>query len=266
MNLPYILIDTTLIGDFDNKPWLKKRRKPSWVASIYGRDAIGVSPILIDIERAVTCNRIETAMELVNAQHPQLGVSFIESERKLKDLCAHLQQFIYILTSAGTTLTLRFADCAVLPALSKVLTDDQWSSLVAPFSSWKIHGRDGKLIELPMSNLAKRSSCPLFLSDEQIMALRNEMGIDWLLANLRHMRPAPPTTYSTLDAYELADQVRRRWRSAGHQDNADLVHFAGGVFDTDGRLLQEAGLQRVLEQTDLVAIRKDLERLVSMQH
>jgi len=82
----YILIDTTLLGYPVDKPWIKRRRKPTWVAAIYGRDAIVVSPILIDVERVWHCNRIDAVMALVNATSPQLGISFIETELTLNEV------------------------------------------------------------------------------------------------------------------------------------------------------------------------------------
>lgn len=263
MTSPYILIDTTLIGYPENKPWIKKRRKPSWVAAIYERDAVTVSPILVDVERAWQCNRIDTVMGLVNSGLPQLGISFIETELTLMELQAHFRRFVYILTEDGVELTLRFADCAVLSALSVHLTTEQWASLVAPLKSWKIHGRDGKLKPLTIPEPQSNLSFPLSLSDIQITALRDAFGADQLLANLRKMRPTGAPDYSTLEAYQCAEQARQIWLSSGHEENTELLLFARDVFDTEGRLLQHTGLKAVLQQTDPVARRKDLQRLTN---
>lgn len=153
MKSTYIFIDTTLIGAPANTPWMKKRRSPSWIAALYSKKAISVSPVLIDIERAQICDRIDVVMSLVNAEQPQLGISFIETELTLAELCSHLKQFIYIKLEDGTDLTLRFADCAVLEPLSTVLTAEQWCAMVHPIISWKIHGRDGKLKSLPSASV-----------------------------------------------------------------------------------------------------------------
>jgi hypothetical protein len=257
----YILIDTALIGHPHNKSWVKKRRKPSWVAALYGRDAIEVSPILIDIERAVVCNRLDAVMELVNAVQPQLGVSFIETELTLTQLQAHLREFIYIKAEDDTELTLRFADCTVLPALSKFLTEGQWSSIVKPFQNWKIHGRDGKLKSLPIFKSDASLTFPLLLSNGQIASLRNAMGADQLLASLRKMRPSQTLYYSTLQAHEYAEQIRQIWLSAGLDEDTELLQFARDVFDTDGRLLRHPGLKTVLGQPDRVLRQKDLSRI-----
>lgn len=258
----YILIDTTLIGTPLNKPWIKKRRKPGWVATVYGREAIAVSPILIDIERAILCNALDVVMELVNAQHPQLGISFIETELTLIELQNHLREFIYI-KHDGIELTLRFADSAVLPVLSSVLTAEQWSAMVAPFKGWKIHGRDGLLTSLPISTTEIVIKPPLVLSDDQIAALRSAMETDQLLANLRKMRPGNHAEYSTPKAFEYARRARLIWISSGCEEDTELLLFVRDVFDTDGRLLHHAALDKVLAQSDPVLRRKDLHRIAS---
>lgn len=257
----FILIDTTLIGYPENKPWIKKRRKPSWVATIYERDAVAVSPILIDVERVWQCNRIDTVMALVNTGSPQLGVSFIETEMTLMELQMHLRQFIYILTEEGVELTLRFADCTVLSELSIHLTTEQWASFVAPFKSWKIHGRDGKLSSLPIIKAHEKFVSALSLSDSQIAALRNSARASQLLANLRNIRPAHPNYYSTPQAYEYATKTLDIWLAAGHMENTDLLLFARDVFDTDGRLLSHPALAQVLAQSDSDVRRRDLHRM-----
>lgn len=260
----YILIDTTLIDHPLDKPWIKKRRKPSWVAALYDRDAIEVSPILIDIDRAIHCNRLDAMMALVNAIHPQLGISFIDTDQTLAQLQAHLRQFIYIKAEDDTELTLRFADCTVLPALAASLTKEQWSSIVSPLQSWKIHGRDGLLKMLPIFKSDKAVTLPWSLSSGQISFLKNSMGADQLLANLRKMRPSRAASYSTLVAHEYAEQARQIWLSAGRAEDTELLLFARDVLDTDGRILRLPSLKKVLEQEDAGIRRKDLERMVSL--
>ncbi|GJI92768.1 DUF4123 domain-containing protein [Duganella hordei] len=259
----YILIDTTLIGRPLNKPWIKRCRKPSWVAALYEREAIAVSPILIDIERAVACNRVDAMMELVNAMPLQLGISFIDTDLTLAQLQAHLRQFIYIKTEDDSELTLRFADCTVLPALFTFLTEEQWSSIVAPFHYWKIHGRDGKIKSLPLLKCDASLTPPLSLSEAQIASLRDAMGTDQLLANLWKMRTDQSCNYSTLKSYKYAGQIREMWLAAGHVEDTELLLFARDVFDTDGRLLRQPGLKKVLEQPDPLLRRKDLHRMAS---
>ena len=117
----YVLIDVTLLGELTNKPWLKRNRQPIWIAPLYGRDAIEVSPVVIDVESAFKNDRTTAMMELVNARIPQFGVSFIDSELSLREMIQHLQKFIFILTADGDELTLRFADCLVLPALAHLV-------------------------------------------------------------------------------------------------------------------------------------------------
>jgi hypothetical protein len=261
----YILIDTTLIGYPADKPWTRKRRKLSWVAVLYEREAIAVSPILIDIERALVCDRLDVVMDLVNAQRPQLGVSFIETDLSLAELHSHLREFIYVKTENGIELTLRFADCAVLPSLFVTMTAEQWSSIVGPFKRWQIHGRDGKLMSLSVSKKDAEYRHPLILRNDQIAALENAMRTDQLLSNLRKMRPGRPSEYLSLTAYEQANHALQKWLSAGHKEDTDLLLFARDVFDTDGLLLKHVALDEVLAQQDPAQCRKQLHR-IAMPH
>jgi len=260
----YILIDTTLIGNPTNRPWIKKRRRPSWVVALYGREAISVSPILIDIERAIICNAIDAVMGLVNAARPQLGISFIRTELTLVELQSHLREFIYVRTEDSAELTLRFADCVVLPTLCSVLMKEQWSAIVAPFKSWQIHGRDGKLKSLPIYAADSVARPPLLLSEAQVSSFHDAMRTDQLLANLRKMRPGRPFEYSSLSAFEYANQARQTWLSAGHEEDTELLLFTRDIFDTDGRLLRHVALSEILSQPDPVLRRKDLKRLAGL--
>lgn len=264
MHSTYVLIDTTLLGDLQTKPWLQKNRRPSWIAAIYGRYAVDVSPVVVDVERAFQCSRISTLMNIVNARRPQLGVSFIETNLTLEKLVEHLRQFICVLTRGDVELTLRFADGVVLPNLAFILTPQQWSLITAPFISWKVHGRDGKLFSLPILNARGSIRPPLMLTGAQIRALKDSMGADQLLVNLRMYRSAPPSTYLTEEAFAYATQARRIWHVAGHSDDQDLVLFAAGVFDTDGRLLSVPGLEEALARSDRTKIREDLQRMVEL--
>ncbi|MYM36808.1 DUF4123 domain-containing protein [Duganella sp. FT94W] len=263
MAATYILIDTTLIGFPLSMPWTKRRRKPDWMVPLYDREAITVSPVLIDIERAFHCNAIDAVMGLVNAQRPQLGISFIETELTMLELQNHFREFIYIKTEDDAELTLRFADCVVLPALSSVLTAEQWSAMVAPFNGWIIHGRDGLLTSLPILKNEIVPRLPLVLSNDQIALLGRAMKTDQILANLRKMRPGKHADYSTATAFEYAHRAREMWIAAGHDEDTELVLLVRAVFDTDGRLLHHVALDKVLAQTDPVLRRKDLHRIAS---
>lgn len=260
----YILIDTTLIGIPLSKPWTKKRHKADWSAALYEREAISVSPVLIDIERAMHRNSVDVVMGMVNAQRPQLGISFIETELTLIELQNHLRHFIYVKTQEGIDLTLRFADCVVLPVLSSVLTAEQWSAIVAPLKGWKIHGRDALLTSLPIFKTEVALRPPLVLSGAQIADLRRAMETDQLLASLRKMRPGNYAEYSTPKAFEYAERARQMWISAGCEEDTELLLFVRDVFDTDGRLLRHEALDKVLAQTDPILRRRDLHRIASI--
>lgn len=263
MTTTYILIDTALMGEMREKLWLKKERRPSWIAPIYGRYAVEVSPVIIDIEQAFQCSRIGTMMRMANAQRPQLGVSFIETNLTLHKIVNHLRKFIFFQTDAGTELTLRFADCTVLPTLAAVFSPAQWGAMTAPFESWKVHDRDGNLVSLKIAATKEEAGLPLLLSDTQITALKDSMAADQLLINLRMHRPSPPSTYITSGAHRYAEQSLRVWHAAGRADDADLILFAGGVFDTQGRLLDAPGLPDALAHTDVSKLRMALQELVA---
>lgn len=258
----YLLIDTTLLGDLDSKPWLKRNRQPVWIAPLYGRDAIEVSPVVVDVESAIKNDRMAAMMALVNARTPQVGVSFIETALSLREIVQHLQKFIFILTPDGEELTLRFADCLVLPALATTATPAQWSALVAPFSSWKVHGRDGWLLALPMKSTDVVDAPPFVFSDTQLAALKEAMGIDQLLFNLKNAMPSRSSFLATPKAYELASSARQIWREAGHPDGVELLRFLQLVFETDGKILTAPLLRNFLAQENYALLHEDLTRLL----
>ncbi|MET0265149.1 MAG: DUF4123 domain-containing protein [Duganella sp.] len=259
---PYLLIDTTLLGDLDGKPWLKRNRQPVWIAPLYGRDAIEVSPVVVDVESAINNDRIAAMMALVNARTPQVGVSFIETTLSLREIVQHLQKFTFILTPDGEELTLRFADCLVLPALAITATPAQWSALVGPFSSWKVHGRDGWLLALPMQSTDVADAPPLVFSGTQLAELKEAMGIDQLLFNLKNTMPSRSSFLATPKAYELASSARQIWREAGHSDGVELLRFLHLVFETDGNILTAPLLRNFLAQKNYALLHEDLTRLL----
>lgn len=261
----YLLIDTALIRIRAKKPWIKPKKRQNWIAAVYRKGAAHVSPVVIDIARAIESGHVPEMMDLMNAAH-KLCVSFIDTELSLEDLLSHLRQFIHVCTDHGKELTLRFADGAVLPALAAVMTAEQWAVLIAPLRKWKVHGRDGRVQSLPEPRSSTLAKCPLRMSDDQIAALKSAMAVDQLLVNLRRMRPGLVSEYTTLQAYEFADQARRMWFEAGQIDGTDLLLFARGVFDTGGRLLRVPTLAQTLAQNDLNLIRADVQRMVKSQY
>lgn len=261
----YILIDTALIDIRAEKPWIKQKKRGAWIESVYRNGAAHVSPVVIDIARAVECGRISEMMALINAAH-KLCVSFIETELSLAGLLSHFRQFIHVCTDKKTELTLRFADGAVLPALAAVMTPEQWAALSFPLTTWRVHGRDDRLKSLPQPTSSIVEKCPLAMSDRQIAALKDAMAVDQMLVNLRRMRPGLVSEYATLRAYEFADQARRMWHAAGKADGPYLLLFARGVFDTEGRLLRVPSLPAALAQSDLNLVRIEVQKIASSQY
>jgi len=263
----YLLIDTALIGTRAKKPWIKPKPKmrQAWIGAVYRNSAAHVSPVVVDIARAIACDRVAEMMELMNSAE-KLCVSFIETELSFEGLLSHLRQFIHVCTDQGKELTLRFADGAVLPALASTMTAEQWAALTFPLVCWKVHGRDGLVRTLPRPTLSTLAQCPLEMSDDQIAALKSAMAVDQLLVNLRRIRPGLVSEYATAQAYEFAAQARQMWHAAGQVDGIDLLLFIRGVFDTDGRLLRVPTLPQALAQADLNLIRIDVQRMVKNQY
>lgn len=259
----YLLVDTTLIDESCEKLWLKKERYPTWIATVYGRDAAEVSPIIIDIQQAIKFSKISAIMKIINSKRPQLGISIIESTLSLEHIVRHFRNFIYVRTKSGKDLTLRFADCAVLPSLAAVFEAKQWAALTAPFESWKIHDRDGNLFPLPISNQHDLSSTPLTLTQHQVSTLRETMAADQLLFHLRMQRPADPSLYLTAIAHRYATQCRHMWHEAGNVDDVDLVSFAGYVFDTEGSLLDSPHLLSILAERDRKEREEFLKKIIN---
>lgn len=261
----YLLIDSAMIGDAPPMPWASKRRCPDWARPLYDRKAGNVSPVLMDIEAARAARRVNDVMAFANARRPQLHLSVIDTTVSLDQLCEHLRRFIYFVDEQGTEYTLRLADCAVLPALMAALTPAQWAAITAPIRSWKVHGRDGALFELPKTTSTPDETSPLTLSQQQMAALRNAMGVDQLLANLRTMRPGHQFAATPLAEYEMASKARQMWHAAGREDDATLLLLARGAFDTGGKILRLPGMPGILAGSDIQVVRKKIAECVANQ-
>jgi hypothetical protein len=263
----YFLIDSALLDGSDVAPPTAAKQRPAWLTPVYDDNAATVSPLVIDILAAWEAGQLNILMKLVHACRPQLHVSILETAGTVHELVQHLRQFIYINTDEGRQLSLRFADCAVLPALAGCLNGAQWSALTKPLLSWRVHRRDGTLMTLPPAREAVLSATPLTLSSMQIDGLLAALGNDHVLRNVllrRHMRALPG---SALEQFRRTGAARLAWHAAGHtDDDPQLLFFADAVLETAGRLLVAQGLQPVLEQTDANQIRDGLRRLMAEFH
>jgi len=261
----FVLLDLALIDGVHIASRYSEGAFPSWIAPVYNEEAYSVTPLLIDVEGARDAGEAELLMALVNARKPQLHASFIDAELGLAELNRHFRQFICIKTEAGDELTLRFADCAVLPVLASHLSISQWATLAAPIVRWLIHGRDGRLKQLPAVPPGQQpASAPLVLTDEQIARIKDAMGTDRLLANLRNMRPAELLGRSPEETYRWASEARAMWSTAGRADDTLLLVFARGIFETKGRILNLPSLPQMLTNPDPALLRKELRQLVEI--
>ncbi|AVR94274.1 DUF4123 domain-containing protein [Pseudoduganella armeniaca] len=262
----YLLIDTALI---ESPPrvlcWTNAKRRPAWLVPLYERQALVVSPLLIDLGQAHAAGAMAEVMALANGRKPQLHLSIIHTTLPLPALAEHLRRFIYFVNEQGEELTLRFADSLVLAALATVLTPEQWAVLIGPIPSWQVHQRNGVLARLPPALVAPDAALPLVLSEQQVTALKDALAVEQLLANLRTMRPGQKFAATPLAEYEIARWSRDLFRSFGHTDNATLMLLARGAFDTRGRILQTPELRRVLALGDIEAVREGIARCVQSQ-
>jgi Domain of unknown function (DUF4123) len=261
----FLLIDSAMIGDALPMPWASKRRCPDWVRPLYDRKAGSVSPVLMDIEAARAAGRMRDVTAFANARRPQLHLSVIDTLVSLDQLCEHLRRFIYFADEQSKEYTLRLADCAVLPALRAVLSPAQWAAITSPMRSWKVHGRDGALFELPKPTAPPDETSPLMLSQQQMAALKDAMGVDQLLANLRTMRPGQQFAASPLAEYEMASKARQMWHAAGREDDATLLLLARGAFDTGGKILWLPGMPAILAELDDKVVREKIAACVANQ-
>ena len=261
----FVLLDLALLDGVNFAAPHSEGVFPTWIAPVYNEEAYSVTPVLIDVEGARDAGEAESMMALVNARKPQLHASFIDTELGLAELTRHFRQFICIKTEAGGELTLRFADCAVLPVLASHLSSPQWAMLTAPIARWLVHGRDGRLKALPAASPGQQpAGTPLLLTDEQLARIKDAMGSDRLLANLRSMRPAEPLGRSPEEAYRWASEARAMWSAAGRAEDPLLLVFAKGIFETKGRILNLPSLPQMLTNQDPALLRKELRQLVEV--
>lgn len=259
----YLLLDTAMMGDVENRPWAKSKRRPDWLIPIYERDAWRVSPVIVDIEAAFKANRIGLVTSLVNCVQPQLHASFIDTELTAAEVAEHLRQFIYIVSEKGEEITLRLADCIVLPWLQSAMTPAQWAAFHGPIINWKCHRRNGTLATLPHPDSVEPSSAPFRFVANQITSLAEAHEPDQLLSNLRAMRAGHQWGRTPQQAFDLAADTLKAWKASGQTDATMLLLLARGVFDTEGKLLRFSALPKILAQSDLATMRKDIQNAVS---
>jgi hypothetical protein len=259
----FLLIDLALIGAGFAVPPLSDYNRPSWAYPLYDEDSHKVTPLLIDLQEIVSSGEISQLMQIWNARAPQLHASIIHSDFSLAQLAIHLQLFIYILTVNGEIFTFRFADCAVLNFLPDHLTVNQWQTMTKPISRWLIHGRDGKLKNLPLSkNPLEMAEIPMLLEEIQVSSLREALSADRLIFHLRRIRPTQMDNYNEMELHTLVTEACSMWRTSGQTDQLLLLDFLLGAIDTDGRILRMTGMTQILNQASVETIRSELNKAI----
>lgn len=261
----YLLVDGALAGDVVDDLVLAGPDKPGWIYSPYPDEAVQLGPIVIDIAAAVEAEAIDAMMVLVNAVSPQLHLSIIETHLTAPALTEHLRRFIVVRNEAYKTYSLRFADCIVQATLSVVLRPPQWAAFTCPFVKWHTHGRDGRLISLPIPAAGSENSpAPLILDIEQFGQCADACEPDVYIAHIKAMRHGGTLRGSCQEQYLWACKSRDLWRASANSEDVVLRWLVAAAIDTAGEALEIANLSRLLSEKNLDEIRKIMANVVAV--
>jgi hypothetical protein len=261
----FLMIDNAMLtaGEGDA---IATDERHDWAVCVYEDRVAAVSPYLVDLYAANETGQVDRVMSLVNAMPEKMHVSIIDTAMPLADLSQHLRRFIMVRAEGGKNLTLRFADCAVLPELAKTFTPEQWSAIAWPMARWHVHDYDGRLLALPGADAAvPRSSLPLLLTEQQLTMLNNAMVPNNVLANLRAMRHGAALPGNAADQQRWATESVRLWRNSGNEQDIVLRWLTSAALDTRGAVLQQEQVGALLAMPDLDQILTGLHAVVA-QH
>lgn len=255
----YLLVDNGLLDEVSaSYTEADPSDRPKWLAPIYARSALVVSPLLIDIEAAYDAGDLDRVMSYLNARTPALHVSIIETELELEKLAQHLSRFIFILTPEGKQLTLRYADCTVLAPLSTVLNAAQWRTMREPIKRWNVHDRSGNLYQLPPAESIAKAPTPIFLNDEQLAALDEASEPDHCIAKVKMMINSADLPGNSAECYAWALASRRTWQAAGNSNPLILMFLTEAALLTKGAILQSREIQSFLAMDEASSFRTKL--------
>jgi len=243
----FVLLDAAMIGGVSAYIAAGTDKFPAWLTPVYKTGAASAGPIVIDMEMADLAGDSKALQEMLCAMIPRLHFSLIDTALTQEELAEHLRQFIFFSTENSEHYVLRFADCRVLPALAATLTPEQWAAFTMPFSCWRVRGRDGKLIDLPMADVSVEPvTPPLIFSDIQIENMMAAVEPDQLIANIKGTYPTRQFLGSAVDHYRWAKDSISLWESAGCTDRTQLLDLGLQAFNTLGALLNDPKLPAVL--------------------
>jgi len=243
----YLLIDNGLLDEV-SRSYAEgdSKERPSWLEPIYADYAMAASPLLVDVEAAYEAGDIALVMSYVNARQPALHVSIIETGLNLEQITHHLRRFIFIVSPEDKQFTLRYADCAVLAALSSTLTKAQWATIIGPISQWRIHDRSGVLIQLPLAETVENASTPFHLDQDQLTALDEASEPDHCIAKLKMMRNGMFLPGNTEEQHAWALAARQAWRAAGNSNSLILLFLTEASLISRGEILRNPEIQNSL--------------------
>jgi hypothetical protein len=256
----FLLIDTAQMIGHAPRALLRKRHRPSWLQPVYDPDAIAVTPIVIDVEKAYEDGRIGDVMRLTNCWSPQLHVSVIHAHLSLTAVVDQLRCIAYVFTEGERQLTLRFADCVVAKALASVLTEHQWSQVASPFKKWLVHELDTTMSQLPLAGAEKSGGFPLVLKDAQLEAMKAASRVHKIIADIKQ------TTPSVLDQplvqlYGIVEKALAAWLDAGGRQKETLLEFATHAVRTNGAVFNLPSVHGLLIKADLEEMRRQFSSI-----
>jgi hypothetical protein len=258
----YLLIDNGLLQVTDaSYTETDPENRPTWLAPIYMDGALAVSPFLVDVEAAYDRGELDKAVFYLNALSPALHVSLIETGLRLDQLARHLQRFIFIIDPTGRQFTLRFADCAVLLALSSVLTEAQWATIWQPINRWGVHERSGGIHQLVRTELIANEATPLHLDRAQMEALDEASEPDHYIAKVLNMRHGAELPGTAAEQHAWALAARKAWQASKNLDQLFLLFLTEAALKSHGKVMHRNELYDYLAMGELGEFRKKLREL-----
>lgn len=243
----FLLVDAIQVEGIESIIPFAKSERPSWVHPVYKDDIAQFGPLVFDIEAAHAADQLDMLLAVVNEVAPQLHVSVINTCLPASEFAQHLKNFIFVRTAAGKELTLRFADCAVLPALAMHFTAEQWAAFHGPVTRWRVHQRDGVLVELAEPHESRsKVDTPLCLDADQVAKIKDAMLPDQILARLRDMAASDQLNGSVAEQHAWASEACRIWRASGSKSIRALENLTEIAVATCGEIFRGRGISEVL--------------------
>lgn len=243
----FFIVDAIQVEGIESMIPFATSERPDWIYPVYRDEIAQFGPMVLDIEAAFSAGQLDMLLALVNAMTPQLHLSIVDTHMVAPDLAQHLKNFIFVRTEGGKDLTLRFADCAVLPALAAHFTDAQWATFHRIVLCWRVHQRNGSLAELDRpSETRPQVETPLCLSFDQIAKIKDVMLPDQMLARVRDMASSDQINGTVAEQHAWASNAHILWRASENNRIEDLEILTEIAVATRGEALGLRGVNEVI--------------------